>query len=355
VPPSHSTALTETISNPLMWAGFVLFMLAAMVVDLGLGRRNKAMSVRAALIWCAVWVSLALAFNGWIYFAFGRTPAEEFFAGYLLEKSLSVDNLFVFALIFAYFRTPAELQHRALVWGIIGAMVLRAAMILAGAALITTWTLVLFGGFLILTGVKLLFTQEDDDISKSRLVKFLRNHLRIIEGYRGDKFWVVENGQRHFTYLFLTVVVVEFSDVAFAVDSIPAIFGVTTDPFIVFTSNMFAILGLRALYFAIAAAIQKLQFLNYGLAIVLSFIGFKMILGYAHDVLKGKEIASLAGLIPVEWLKIDTRTSLGVICGVLVLTAVLSVVFRPAPQSESEAKPDAQADPVAETAKEETP
>ncbi|RMG18931.1 MAG: TerC family protein [Planctomycetota bacterium] len=318
------------LNNPLLWLGFVAFMLLATVVDLGLGRRQKAMTARAALTWCAVWIALALAFNVGIYFHpdFGRDKAEEFFAGYLLEKSLSVDNLFVFVLVFAYFRTPLRLQHIALVWGILGAMFLRAVMILSGAALIARFEpiMAIFGGFLLFSGIKLLFQDEDDDVSQSRLVRFLQARLPLIDDYRGERFFVREGGRRCATRLFLVLLVIEGSDVVFAVDSVPAIFGVTRDPFIVFTSNMFAILGLRALYFAIAGAIQKLSYLKYGLSLILAFIGCKMLAPFLPPFLHSMGLET--GLAP-EDLHLSTLTSLGIICGVLGATAVLSLAAPP--------------------------
>jgi tellurite resistance protein TerC len=302
----------------MLWVGFVLFMLAAMAVDLGWGKRYKSMTTRAALIWCAVWVAFALAFCAGLYVHpdFGPEKASEFFAGYLLEKSLSVDNLFVFVLIFAFFRTPPTLQHRALVWGIVGAMLLRAVMILAGAALVERFHFMMafFGAFLVYSGVKLLWADEDDDVSQSKFVQFLQRKLPLTDDYVGESFTVQRDGKRLFTRLFLVVAVIEGSDVIFAVDSIPAIFGVTTDPFIVFTSNMFAILGLRALFFAIASAIQKLRYLNYGLAGVLAFIGVKMLVPFGPGLLDQVGIDS--GLTADD-LHMNTLTSLGIIVTVL--------------------------------------
>lgn len=304
------TALAFTapsLSSPWWWVGFVVFMLVAMVIDLGItGHRTKAMTTRTALAWCAVWISTAIAFGLMLWKLYGLDLAEQFFTGYLIEYSLSVDNLFVFVLVFAYFKTPAHLQHRALVWGIIGAMVMRATMIIAGVSLIERfeWMMAVFGAFLLYTGIKMLFHDDDADPSKSRLVRFLQARLPLSEEYHGEKFMVWESPKptlidvgpdaapaestgpqrRVFTRLFLVLLVIEFSDVIFAVDSIPAIFGVVAPgegrAFIVFASNMFAILGLRSLYFAIQGAMQRLQYLNYGLSIVLSFIGVKMLLPF---------------------------------------------------------------------------
>ena len=327
MPPVDPTqaAIHDPVSNPGLWIGFVIFMLVAMVVDLGVGKRNKAMSSRTALIWCGVWVTLALSFNVYLYFSFGLQQAEEFFAGYLLEYSLSVDNLFVFVLVFAYFRTPLKLQHRVLVWGIIGAMFLRATMILTGAALIAKfqWVMAIFGLFLVFTGFKLMFQDDDDDPTQSRAVQFLQKRLRLTEGYEGEAFWVYRDGKRYFTHLFLVLLVIEGSDVVFAVDSVPAIFGVTRDPFIVFTSNMFAILGLRSLFFAIAGAIQKLQYLNYGLSLVLSFIGLKMLGPFVPGAMTA---VGIEHSLTAANFHLSTLTSLSVICTVLVATTILSLV-----------------------------
>lgn len=301
-----------TISSPMMWAGFVVFVLIATAIDLNLGRRSLTM--RAAVTWCVVWIVAALVFCAGLWRWFGTSTAEEFLAGYLLEKSLSVDNLFVFVLIFGFFRTPPHLQHRALVWGIVGAMVLRAIMILSGAALIArfNWVMALFGAFLIYTGLKLLFADEDADPSESRAIQFLQRRLPLTDDYVGEQFTTRVDGKFVFTRLFLVVMAIEVSDVIFAVDSVPAIFGVTQDPFVVFTSNIFAILGLRALFFAIAGAIQQLHYLNYGLSLVLSFIGVKMLLPFA----------------PGGGFHVSTGVSLAVICGVLGVTITLSLLVR---------------------------
>lgn len=346
--------------GPWHWAAFVGFMLVASAVDLGLGRRSKAtMSTKSALMWCAVWVSLALTFNGWLAFH-DIKKGEEFFQGYLLEYSLSVDNLFVFVLVFGFFKTPPHLQHRALVWGIIGAMILRATMILVGAALIEKWqwVLVLFGLFLVYTGIKMLFHDEEDDPSQSKLIQFLQRRLPLADGYREDKFLVREpidppsageSGEGDllgktrlvFTRLFLVVIVIEVSDVMFAVDSVPAIFGVTKDPFVVFTSNMFAILGLRSLFFALSGAIQHLRYLNYGLSIVLCFIGLKMCAAEGSTLIQafygfiGKDLPAwlpteiIDGKVVAHGYHMETWHSLAVICTLLAVTVAISLIFRP--------------------------
>ncbi len=332
MPLLFAKALPDSISNPWMWLAFVAFVLVATAIDLNLGKRSLGM--RAALTWCAVWIVAALLFALGLWHWFGRNPAEEFLAGYLLEKSLSVDNLFVFVLIFGYFKTPVALQHRALVWGIVGAMIMRAVMILAGAALIHNfhWIMAFFGAFLIYTGIKLVFADDDADPSESWVIRLLQRKLPLSDAYHEEHFMVKVDGKTVFTRLFLVVLAIEASDVVFAVDSVPAIFGVTQDPFIVFTSNIFAILGLRALFFAIAGAIQQLRYLNYGLSLVLAFIGVKMCLPFIPAV-----VAWAGG---PQWseeaFKIDITTSLIVICGVLAVTIGLSLWRRPHPVEEPE-------------------
>ncbi len=262
------------------WVYFNLAVIFMLVVDLGVFHRNpQKVSVRQALGWSAFWIALSLAFNGWVWHNFGEHKGLEFLTGYVLEKSLSVDNLFVFLLIFSYFKVPAELQHRVLFFGILGALVLRGIFIYLGATLVREahWVLYLFGLFLVYSGFKLFFVDDDDADPENAIVKRLRKRLDLTDGFRGEKFWVVEDGARKATPLFLVLVAVETSDVLFAVDSIPAIFGVTSDPFIVYTSNVMAILGLRALYFALAGMIEYFHYLNYGLAVILIFIGGKML------------------------------------------------------------------------------
>jgi tellurite resistance protein TerC len=258
-----------------------------------------------------VWIGLALVFNVGVYTWFGPDRALEFFTGYLIEKALSVDNLFVFLVLFSYFAVPAELQHRVLIWGILGALVMRAGFILAGAALIQAfhWVLYLFGAFLVFTGIKLLAHREDDiQPERNPVLRLFRRVVRAVPDYRGASFVVREAGRWYATPLLMVLVVVEATDVVFAVDSIPAIFAITTDPFIVFTSNIFAILGLRALYFLLAGMIGKFQYLKVGLGLVLAFVGAKMLLA---DVVK----------VPIA-------LSLGVVGGLLGLSVVASLLFR---------------------------
>lgn len=339
--PLTLAAIESSVTNPLVWGGFVLFVLLAIVVDLGLYRRSQGMSTKLALTWVGVWVCFALLFAGGVWHYLGATKAEEFLAGYLLEESLSVDNLFVFVLVFSHFKTPRAEQHRVLVWGIIGAMVLRAIMILAGAALVAKfdWILLVFAAILLLSGLKLLFKgdEDDSDPSDSAIVRLVRKFIPVTDGYRGHAFFVHEDGKRKATLLFLVLIVIEVSDVIFAVDSIPAIFGVTQDPFIVFTSNVFAILGLRSLFFVIEAAIQRLRFLKIGLAFLLVFIAVKMSIPFLyHFAEKGGHH------LPVIWplhsvvrpdgtthVSFPTLYSLGVIVFTLGFTTFLSIVIKP--------------------------
>jgi len=274
-----------------MWVAFVAFVIAMLVLDmfaLG-GNKPRKVSVKEAAAWSLGWFTLAMLFNGllWWYLdgSVGReaanTKAMEFFTGYLIEKSLSVDNLFVFLMLFGFFAVPAEYQRRVLLYGVLGAIVLRAVMILAGVWLVSqfSWILYVFGAFLVITGLKMvLFAEHKPDLEKNPVLKWMRSHLRMTSEYSGEHFTVVKDGLRYFTPLFAVLVMVEISDVIFAVDSIPAIFAVTTDPFIVFTSNIFAILGLRALYFMLADMADRFHLLKYGVAVVLVFVGIKLLI-----------------------------------------------------------------------------
>ncbi|STQ90442.1 tellurite resistance protein TerC [Iodobacter fluviatilis] len=280
-----------SIGEPWMWGVFIAFVLAMLALDLFVfgGSKVHKVSVKEAASWSLVWISLALLFNAglWWYLT-GTVGAEiadrkalEFFTGYLIEKSLSVDNVFVFLLIFTAFNVPAEYQRRVLVYGVLGALVMRAVMILAGAWVVQefSWVLYLFGAFLVVTGGRMLFVAEEEpDMTQNPVLRIARKYLRVTDEHHGEKFVVQKNGIRYFTPLFLVLVLVEISDVVFAVDSIPAIFAITTDPFIVFTSNIFAILGLRALYFLLADMADRFHLLQYGLALVLTFIGTKMLI-----------------------------------------------------------------------------
>ncbi len=263
------------------WAVFNGIVILLLLLDLGVFHRSaERVSVRQALFWSAFWIALSLAFNGWIYHTHGSEKGMEFLAGYILEKSLSVDNLFVFLLIFSYFKVPAELQHRVLFFGIIGALVLRGIFIYLGVTLVreASWILYFFGAFLVYSGFKLLTHSDDDEANpENAVVRAIRKRIKLTDGYRDQKFFVIEDGVRKATPLFLVLIAVETSDVLFAVDSIPAVFGVTKDPFIVYTSNVMAILGLRALYFALAGLVEYFHYLKYGLSFILIFIGCKML------------------------------------------------------------------------------
>lgn len=289
---------------------FTLLVLGLLALDLGVfHRKAHAVDVREALGWSAFWIGLALAFNGWIYWTMGRQAGVEFLTGYLIEKSLSVDNLFVFLTLFTYFRVPAQYQHRVLFWGVLGALVLRGAMIAAGAALLDrfSWMIYVFGGFLVLTGVHM--ARKDDaavDPSRNLVIRLARRLIPVTHAYDGPRFFTIEDGVRKATPLLLVVLAVEATDVVFAVDSIPAIFAVTRDPYIVWTSNVFAILGLRSLYFALADMMDRFAYLKYGLAAVLVFVGLKMCAaGFYHTP---------------AWL------SLSVIAALLAGSALFSVV-----------------------------
>jgi len=286
-----SAAAAVSIGEPWMWGAFIAFVLVMLALDLFVfgGRKAHKVSVREAAIWSGVWVSMALLFNAGLWWHLKGTvgpeladqKALEFLTGYLIEKSLSVDNVFVFLLIFTAFHVAPEFQRRVLIYGVLGAIVLRAIMILAGAWAVRefSWVLYIFGAFLVVTGIRMLvMAEKEPDLEKNPVLRLARRHLRISEDYHGEKFTVVKDGVRYFTPLFLVLILIEVSDVVFAVDSIPAIFAITTDPFIVFTSNIFAILGLRALYFLLADVADRFHLLKYGLAMVLTFIGTKMLI-----------------------------------------------------------------------------
>ena len=280
----------EHIATAPMWAGFVAFVLAMLAVDLFVFGGNKAhrVSVRESAGWSLAWIAMALSFNAilWLYLggAAGSDLADrkalEFFSGYLIEKALSVDNIFLFLLIFSSFGVRPEYQHRVLIYGVLGAIAMRAVMILVGAWAVENfrWTLYVFGAFLVVTGLRtLVMAARAPDLEKNPILRLARRYLRVARGDHGVKFVVIQDGVRHVTTLFLVLLLVEATDLIFAVDSIPAIFAVTTDPFIVFTSNIFAILGLRALYFLLANVADRFHLLRYGLALVLIFIGTKML------------------------------------------------------------------------------
>ncbi|SEK98271.1 tellurite resistance protein TerC [Pseudomonas sp. NFIX51] len=307
------------IGEPWMWFAFIAFVLAMLALDLFVlgGRKAHRVSVREASCWVIAWSTLALAFAGllWWYLQgeFGPEIAQrktlEFLTGYLIEQSLSIDNMFIFVMIFGYFAVPPELQRRVLLYGVLGAIVMRAAMIFAGVWLVSqfAWLLYAFGVFLIITGIKmLLFAHRQPDLARNPLLRWIQSHLRITSGFHDEHFFVRQDGRRWATPMFLVLVLIEASDLMFAVDSIPAIFAITTDPFIVFTSNIFAIMGLRALYFLLADMAERFHLLKYGLAIVLVFIGTKMtLMPWLH--------------MPVEW-------SLATVGGIILASVLLSLI-----------------------------
>ena len=296
-----------------LWIAFNVFVLGMLALDLGVfHRKAHSVSIKEASTWSVIWIALAMIFNVGIYFAWGQEKALEFLTGYVIEKSLSVDNLFVFLMIFQYFNTPSEYQHRVLFWGILGALVLRAIFIAVGAALLANfhWMMYVFGGFLIITGVKMYLQGEEKlDPERNPVVLIFERCVPVVKRYEGQKFFSKENGKRHATLLMLVLLVVETTDVIFAVDSIPAIFAITQDPFIVYTSNVFAILGLRALYFMLAGVMEMFVYLKVGLSFVLVFVGTKMVL--------------------VDVYKVPIGISLGVIGGVLILSILASWAFPP--------------------------
>jgi tellurite resistance protein TerC len=275
--------MTSVAVSPLLWAGFILVILVLLTIDLVVvHKKDEVISTREALRWTGIWIALALLFDGWIWWRFGAGKALEFLTGYLIEESLSVDNLFVFILLFNAFAVPVIYQHRVLFWGILTAIVLRAGMIIGGTALITRfgWLIYVFGAFLVVTGIRLALRKEEDEEphpEKSWAFRTLRRVVPSTSEYHGHAFFVRESGRWVATPLFLALAMIELSDVVFALDSIPAIFGVTLDPFIVFTSNIFAILGLRSLFFVVARMMDRFAYLEYGLSAVLVFIGGKML------------------------------------------------------------------------------
>ena len=303
--------LAATTITPWHWAGFIVCILIFLALDLGVfHRRAHVVKFREALMWTAIWFSVAMAFSGWLGRTRGSESAEMFITGYLLELSLSMDNVFVIALIFTYFRVPSQQQHRVLFWGILGALIMRGVMIAVGAALVSrfNWVLYFFGAFLLFTGVKMLFAGESGvEPEHNPVLRLARRLFPVAPEFDGQKFFTHWKGRRALTPLALVLLLVETTDLVFALDSIPAIFGVTQDPFIVFTSNVFAILGLRSLYFVLANAIDYFRFLKYGLSLVLVYIGVKMLL--------------------VKWVHIPTRLSLGIVVGIIVTSILVSLLL----------------------------
>jgi tellurite resistance protein TerC len=322
--------LPHEIGNLWLWAGFIVAVLFILALDLGVFHR-KAHSVghREALIWTTLWVALALMFNAWIWRRFGAQHGLEFLTGYVIEYSLSIDNIFVFLLVFRYFAVPPTSQHRVLFWGILGAMVMRAIFILVGSVLIAqfNWIIYIFGAFLVFTGYKML-TGSDVEVhpETNPIVKLFRRLVPITSHYEGSRMTVMQHGKRMATPLLLVLVVIEATDLVFAVDSIPAIFAVTDDPFIVFTSNICAILGLRSLYFLLEGAMNKFHYLKVGLGIVLSFVGVKMLVsGFWHITILG---------------------SLGFIVLVLASSMVASLLRKPPVAEPLPVNPGGSEDPI---------
>ncbi len=312
----------ESIGSWWMWASFAVFVVIACAVDLLVLQKkgDDRVSIGQALRWSALWVALALVFNALLWWHLdgeaGRevanAKAAQFFTGYLIEKSLAVDNILVFLMLFTYFAVPAKLQKRVLILGVIGAIVLRAAMILVGAWLIKEfhWVLYLFGVFLLVTGIKMLiFANANSDLEKNPILKWMRRHMHLTSDFDGEKFWVTRQNVRFYTPLFVVMILIGITDVVFAVDSIPAIFAITDDPFIVMTSNIFAILGLRAMYFLLADLKDRFHLLTYGLGVILVFVGTKMLI--------------------VDWIKIPVGISLGVVGAILVLSMIASFLTKP--------------------------
>lgn len=318
----------ETIAPLWLWLTFGVIVLTSLFIDFVVLKKQGAhdIGVKEALNWSIIWIALSFVFNGLFWWAvkdstgsteLANTKSLEFLTGYLIEKSLAVDNIFVFLMIFTYFAVPSPFQKRVLMIGIVGAIVLRTVMILAGGWLMAEfhWVLYVFGAFLVLTGIKMWWAAgKEPDLNNNPALKLLRKYMQISKNYEGEKFWTIENGKKIATPLFMVICLIALTDVIFAVDSIPAIFAITSDPFIVLTSNVLAILGLRAMYFLLAAVAHKFHLLNYGLAVILIFIGTKMCL--------------------IDIYKIPVSISLAVVIGILILTMVLSVrTAKPEPRA----------------------
>ena len=318
----------ESTGTPILYLGFTVLVIALLVVDFLVLKVHGAhrVGVKEAAGWSVVWIAIALAFCGWFWWYLdGRVPGEvankkalEYLTGYVIEKSLAVDNVFVWITLFNFFAVPPEFQKRVLLYGVLGAILMRAVLIYAGAVLLAEfhWILYVFGLFLLFTGVKmLLFAKQEPDLERNPLLRWMRGHIRITDEHHEEKFFVISNGVLYATPLFVVLALVEFTDLIFAVDSIPAIFAITSDPFIVFTSNIFAILGLRAMYFLLADVAERFHLLKYGLAVVLMFIGVKMLLLDAY--------------------KIPVAIALGIVALILLASVVASLLSR---RGKSEAK-----------------
>ena len=316
----------ELLGTWWMWSGFAAIVLALLLVDLllvGGGKQHKV-SLKEAAVWTLIWIAVALAFNGaiWWYLdmnagrELANQKAMEFFTGYLIEKALAVDNVFVWLMLFGYFAIPIELQRRVLLYGVLGAIVMRTGMIFGGSWLISQfhWILYLFGAFLLFTGAKMLWmADKEPDMANNPLLRWLRGHMKISDELHAERFFVVKQGVRYATPLFLVLILVEISDLIFAVDSIPAIFAITTDPFIVLTSNIFAIMGLRAMYFLLADFADRFVLLKYGLALILLFIGAKMML--------------------IDLFHIPIAISLGIVALILIGSMILSLRYSAKPRA----------------------
>ncbi|OGF44737.1 MAG: hypothetical protein A2536_09320 [Candidatus Firestonebacteria bacterium RIFOXYD2_FULL_39_29] len=294
------------------WVGFNIFIIGMLVLDLVVfNRKEHVIKMKEALSWTAVWITLALVFNLWVYYAYGQEKALEFFTGYLIEKSLSIDNIFVFLMIFSYFRVPKIYQHKVLFWGVLGAIIMRTIFIVAGVSLIQMfhWTIYVFGFFLVLVGIKMLLQKDKEiDPENNPVIKLFRKIMPVTDTYEKDKFFIKKEGKYYATTLFIVLVVIETTDVIFAVDSIPAVLAITQDVFIVYTSNIFAILGLRALYFVLAEVMHLFHYLVYGLSCILVFVGIKMLIS--------------------DFYKIDTLPALLVIAIVILVSITASIIFK---------------------------
>lgn len=299
------------MNGPMMWTGFIILILFLLALDLLVFHRNvHVIKFKEAMLLSLFWIGIALIFNGFLYYYEGSKKAMEFLAGYLIEKSLSVDNLFVFIVIFGYYKIDQTYQHKILFWGIIGALVMRAFFILTGVALIQkfAWTTYVFGGFLVYTGIKMALAGDAEvDPSTNPVLKIAKKLFPMTDDHEGGKFFIHRGGKWLATPLFIVLLIVETTDVVFAVDSIPAILAISTDPFIVFSSNVFAILGLRALYFALAGVMGMFHYLKYGLAVVLAFVGVKMIISHHY--------------------KLPISVALGVVVGILALSVIASLML----------------------------
>ncbi len=331
-----------------VWAAFFAIVFIALFIDLGIvNRRPHTPTRRETVVWSLVWISLAVSFNVFIFWQFGQFKAKEFFTGYLIELSLSIDNLFVFLLIFSYFKVPSKFQHRVLFWGIAMALILRMMMIFAGAQIVESfhWVLYFFGAFLIVTGIRMFGDDGAFEPEESAIVRLTTRFVPISNEYDGEKFFTKLDGKRMGTLLLLVLVVINIADVVFAVDSIPAIFGITTDRFIVYTSNIFAILGLRTFFFLLVDLAKRFQYLKYGIAFVLSFIGVKMLLplfAAGLIMLIGTETGSafrsfLQRYVSQEYDRAIIDISLAIVLGSIALSAILSWFF---PQKEARIEAD---------------